>query len=175
MTPKPQWLLYAVDFAQIVSAAATALAVGVSLWLARRNEQPRVRLVAGQMTTVTIRPDGDTSKENALALNIANAGLLPLRIQDASIFFSLKNGKNRIFGLGKYDSTTNTSTFPASLEHGHTLVLSFPIRLNESPWDCLPNLWWYKNRPFIRVTTSLGKTYQLRLKRSFIQQLLNTD
>lgn len=88
---KPEWWVYLVDLAQIVSAFATAAAVIVAIWLARRSESQRLKFFAHLNLSIT--PEQEHTIE--IVLTIVNSGILKVLVQ--SVFF-----RNCITQVGNY-------------------------------------------------------------------------
>lgn len=168
MDNKPLWLSYAVDFAQIGSAVFTAATAFIAVWLALRSEKPRPKFRFSHLVTISLSTGGEGSKHDGradfLELTIVNTGVLPVVIEHAHVRFYLKkrDGKSDYYGqgLGVFDPTENKATFPAKLEHGHTVRSRVLIQRGVRPWDSFPPFWWILYRPEFVITTSLGKTFR---------------
>lgn len=167
---KPLLLSYLVDAAQIVSAIATAAAVIVAIWLARRGESQRPKFFVGRRATLTIGPNGSPAglSEHELSLTIVNAGIVPVVVRYAHLIVTMAKKDSIVLGLGSFDAQANSSTFPVKLEHGEEVTLVVPIKKGERPWNRLPALWWVWKRPEFRITSSLGKTYRIKPSRRLL-------
>lgn len=156
--PKPTWLVYAVDFAQIGSAFFTAGAVMTAIWLARRNEAQRLRFFVTRSQTIIVGA-GEGRDEMALVLTIVNAGLLPVQLRHAIFNIEDKSGSTWGLGLAGLDAAKNRKNFPLTLAHGEQVVLEVPINRGTYPWNAIDRRWWPSSKPRFIVSTSLGRNY----------------
>lgn len=167
-----------VDAAQIVSAVATAGSVAVSLWLARRNETPRLRSYPGFRMALTVGPEPRTAEQvysTELTITVVNSGLLPIRVRGVSLAYIWRSGGGWRGPMDCYvnDRLTNP---PLTLQHGEEATFKTLVNRNAYPWDRLKGDWWAWRKIKFEIETSLGTTrkgmprrvFQL-LQRSFLR------
>lgn len=150
LAPKPQWLSYAVDIAQIVSAIFTACAVVVAIWLARRSESQRLRFYVHRNMTITPGRESTLS----IVVTVVSAGVLKVTIR--SVFCELPLlGQDGGGWLAPAQSTSGVATLPLALEHGQQIAFEVVVPNSAT----VSRAWSFYRRPRFRILTSLGKTY----------------
>lgn len=166
---KPEWLSVALDVAQIVSAVATAMAVIVAIWLARRGESQRLRFFVGNREVVSIA-DGRAETQSFLSLTVVNAGMFPVKIINGS--FSLQQTGGRwSASLESYEREHRFPLFPLTLAHGEAVIFDFPIEPTANFWRNLHWAWRFWTRPYFRVITSLGKSYTRKVDLRILREI----
>lgn len=168
---KPTWLIYALDIAQIVSAIATAAAVIVAIWLARRSEAQRLQFFSSVYgdTVWGDRPD-EPYLQHSLSLTIVNSGVLPAVIKGTAFVF---DGPDREWSW-HFGPVYGTGEFPLTLEHGQQVRSAAPFNLSEAPWDQLSFRWVTARRMKFVIETSLGRTYVHRPNRMMLLAMKGT-
>jgi hypothetical protein len=160
-----------VDAAQIISAVATAASVGVSLWLARRSETPRLRSFPGWRTSLTVGPVPRSARDavsTELTLTVVNSGVLPVRVRMVSLdcWFGSRRGWS---GRMECYVDERTAILPLTLQHGEEATFRLPIQRAESPWTQLANDWWGWRKMKFEVWTSLGAKHHRMSRKEFHQ------
>lgn len=157
-----------VDFAQILSAIATTGAVWISLWLARRNEKPRI-VVHSNFSK--FQPAADGQRRIWLSLSIVNVGLAPVRINRVEF-------KTHPFWTN-YDWMTDHRVEigkerlqpPVVLGGGQDAKVDFPVFFGFPPWNAMPRgnyryrifgtvyRWWTWRNVGFELQTNIGTIF----------------
>lgn len=148
------------DWAQVVSAIATALAVIVSLYIAFRGERARVTVRLGRHINLMLGA-GAAIQTHGLNIVIVNIGTLPVSVSNAQL--SVKAGELRSgFGLAKFDPTSNKIDLPVELTHGRMWSSVFEIHMDGQPWNRLTGFLQFLTLR-VDVFTTTGRRYRARL------------
>jgi hypothetical protein len=174
MEPQKTLLSYAVDIAQIVSAFATAGAVIVAVWLARRGEAQRPKLFGGWRDEITVSMvSGGSQQKMSVSLTVVNAGMMPIRIENAGFKAAMRTGHHWSTSLTK-SQRPPVREFPVTLQHGENITFYVEIRQGVAPWTNLHPNWfkWYAwSRPRFYISTSLGKVYERKVDRETLERM----
>jgi len=156
-----------VDFAQIISAVATAGAVWASLWIATRHEKPRI--IAFPYFD-KLQPGPDQQRRVHLVLYVVNVGQLPVRINRVGFITNLGVSAPWMSDL-RIEIDNTTIAPPVLLGRGQEARIEMPVFFGASPWSTSPrgrsrfallkylHRWWTWRRVGFDVHTSLGKTF----------------
>lgn len=122
------------NWAQLASAAGTLMAVAVSLYIALRNEWPRLRGMVYRNIDITIGEDR-ALVGSQLLIEIVNVGTLPVTIRNvhhrAASTFS-------VLAWTADDGVVSPTAFPRKLAHGESLTVGIQVR-NEGEWAKVRN------------------------------------
>lgn len=162
----PRW---AVDVAQILSAIGTCGAVIVSLYLARRNESPRLRLHIHRHFDLTIGGD-NPGERRFIAIEIANIGTMPVTVRSVTHSVWRDTGHQYMqFGLGRYHG----GDLPRTLTHGESFTLMNELT-KADPWSSIRTLSAVKKMRF-DVAISTGKIFRRKPSLDFANRFWTED
>jgi hypothetical protein len=156
-----------VDFAQIISAVATAGAVWASLWIATRHEKPRI--IAFPYFD-KLQPSSDQQRRVNLVLYVVNVGQLPVRIN--RVGFTTNLGVTTGWMSDQRIEIDEVRIEPpALLGRGQEARVDMPVFFGIAPWSTAPrgnsrfaplrflHRWWTWRHVGFDVYTSLGKNF----------------
>lgn len=151
-----------------MAGIATFAAVVVSLRLARKAEDVRLKVSAG--VRLLFRGDG-TPAEKQIEISVTNLADRPITID--SVGWAVGKGKNRQYCLQNV-SGPHSSQYPAELVHGKRA--SFLVSLKHTPdWprEFANNFVQsvedrYLNTLVAQVHTSVGKTIEVKAEKGLI-------
>ena len=118
------------SFANWFAATGTIAAVVVSLWLARRQDRPRVSLQA-EISSVWFEKESDKNREY-LMIRAANIGVRPVTISHLSIRFGCFR---KVWVAVPLPDLETSSTFPTELSYGKEASWYVPLEKGEFKWQ----------------------------------------
>lgn len=126
------WPQTLVDWAQVISALATAASVIVALWLSSRNERERIDLTMYLHHEFTMGNAGDRpSKRLNLCVRVTNIGQRPVEVSEVNIFEPLPRSKRRWM---LWDAGWHTRKIPLLFYRTIGIyVACHPLQPNRSP------------------------------------------
>lgn len=172
--PQSQWQ-FINTFADWVSALATAAAVWISLWLARRSTQPKARLTCAVVITI----GNGYPRREYVSFSIVNTGDRPIRVTNIGWKLGLLK-KNFAIQLAGSERHLN-SQLPVDITHGQTaqwLISTEDVHDGET-WvqdfsgKMIAGRWMWLNLQTLRAQayTSTGHVFSTRPTTSLITVL----
>jgi hypothetical protein len=168
-TPPSFWPGTLVDYAQILSAIATAAAVMVSLWIALRQERERI---GGYLGCSLL---GEENRLMYINVKVINIGLRPLTIE--AVYADIPSGR------GKWRTRRYSTSFvflrhhigadndAEALEFGQNII--FKELMIPDTLQSISTMEDARNVRF-RVVTTTGKTKTFKLEKHIAAILFNT-
>lgn len=148
----------------VFAAIGTFFAALVALYLARRSERVRLRVVVGYRLIVT---EGSAETQEVVAITITNVGLHTVFIQ--SIFWSSSLWK---YGRSAYQKE---SDMPRKLEHGESTVITTEFTQHRNPLqELISNLKITKTSlRFLRllVVTTIGDVKKIKPEKNLLKKM----
>ncbi|MFJ9531269.1 hypothetical protein [Herbaspirillum sp. NPDC101396] len=175
MSTPPFWPATLVDYAQILSAIATAAAVIVSLYIATRQQSERLKLDLGDLLVFESNTSmrGKNMQVTGLAyhLDIVNVGPIPVTLQ----FVSLASGgwfgrQGEMAAILFLRVVSDTEPEEERIQFGQDL--SFRISMDKATAIGITSVWAAKQM-FFEVETTTGRRFRRRLTWKMAKHLAN--
>lgn len=179
------WPNTLVDYAQILSAIATAAAVIVSLWLSLRRPKPTLRVQAGIRSVLWHGMDEDIRPEY-VSIFVTNVGAVDATVNSLAWRMGRWPWRRQwaFQMLAGPDAYVPFDKLPVTLTHGQQAAFNLPI-YGEQDWlddvrkgELFPNA--FQKRSDLRhlrltVNTSVGKTFVCEPERPLLDRIFDAS